>query len=198
MSALPTIQRPSGATLKASQPTRMSVSHSLKRQVRTTGAHRWSIALSWQPMPREVFMQFYAFLMALRGSNDTFTCTLAGHTAPQGSWAGTPVVNGASQTGRSVSMRGFTASAANVAKAGDLIKFAGHTKVYMVTADASADGSGIAAVSIEPALLESPADAEAITYSNVPFTVALASDTFDMALTPGMLAPLSITAMEVF
>jgi hypothetical protein len=198
MSALPTIQRPSSATLKATQPTRTSVSHSLKRQVRTTGAHRWNLSFGWQPMPRATFMQFYAFLMALRGTTDTFTCTLAGHTAPQGSWVGTPVVNGAAQSGRSVSMRGFTASAANVAKAGDLIKFAGHTKVYMVTADASANGSGIATVAVEPALLASPADGEVITYSNVPFTVALAGDTFDMALSPGMLAPLSITAVEVF
>jgi hypothetical protein len=176
----------------------MSVSHSLKRQVRTTGAHRWNLSFSWSPMPREVFMQFYAFLMALRGTTDTFTCTLAGHTAPQGSWAGTPVVNGAAQSGRSVSIGGLTSSAANVAKSGDLIKFSGHTKVYMVTADASANGSGVAAVAIEPALLASPANGESVVYSNVPFTVALASDTFDMALTPGMLAPLSITAVEVF
>ena len=40
-----------------------------------------------------------------------------------------------------------------VLKAGDLIKFNGHSKVYMVQSDIDSDGSGAATVSIEPSLL---------------------------------------------
>jgi hypothetical protein len=196
--ALPTVQGPAGATLTSVQPTRLSVSHSLKRQARTSGAQRWAIAINWSPMRRSVFMQFYAFLIGQRGQADTFTCTLAGHTAPQGLWTGTPVVSGASQTGRSVTLSGFPGSQTGIAKAGDLIKFAGHTKVYMVTADANSNVSGIAALSIEPALLQSPANAEAVVSSNVPFTVALAADNLDMALSPGLLTPLAISVVEVY
>lgn len=196
--ALPTVQGPASATLTSIQPTRVSVSHSLKRQARTSNAQRWAISFTWSPMRRSVFMQFYAFIVSQRGQADTFTCTLAGHTTPQGSWLGTPVVSGASQTGRSINLSGFTASQTGVAKAGDLFKFAGHTKVYMVTADANSNVSGLATLSIEPALVVSPGNAEAITSSNVPFTVALASDTADMALSPGLLTPLSISVAEVY
>ena len=60
-------------------------------------------------------------------------------------------------------------------KAGDFLKLAGNDKVYMCTADVSSDGSGNATISIEPALVASPADDGAITHSSVSFTVALTS-----------------------
>ena len=41
----------------------------------------------------------------------------------------------------------------------------------MVTADTVADTNGDATISIEPALLTSPANNTAVTYSSVPFTV---------------------------
>ena len=41
----------------------------------------------------------------------------------------------------------------------------------MVTADKVADTNGDATISIEPALLTSPATNTAVTYSSVPFTV---------------------------
>jgi hypothetical protein len=175
----------------------MSVSHSLKRQVRTRNAQRWAISYTWSPMDRSAFMQFYAFLLSQRGQYDTFTCTLYGARWPLGSWAGTPVVNGAAQTGSTINLKGFTASATGVAKAGDLLKFNGHTKVYMVTADANADGTGLATLSIVPALMTSPADNEIIVTNNVPFTVALTSDNADVTVSAGGLAPLSINVVEV-
>lgn len=194
--ALPTVQGPATATLTSVQPTRTSVSHSLKRQTRTSNAQRWSIAFEWSPMRRAVFMQFYAFLLAQRGQADTFTCKLDGHAAPLGLWTGTPIVNGANQTGRTINLSGFTYSQVGIAKAGDIIKFAGHSKVYMVTADATSSGTGTATLSIEPALMQSPAHAEAVVSSNVPFAVKLVSDNLDMVMRSGMLSPLAITVAE--
>jgi hypothetical protein len=78
-----------------------------------------------------------------------------------------------------------------------LLKFNGHTKVYMVTADANADGTGLATLSIVPALMTSPADNETIVTNNVPFTVALTSDNADVTVSAGGLAPLSINVVEV-
>ena len=56
-------------------------------------------------------------------------------------------------------------------KAGDFIKFANHTKVYMVVSDFS---SGT--MTIEPALHESVADNETVTFNSVPFTMRVARD----------------------
>jgi hypothetical protein len=196
--ALPTSVLPSSVTLRSVQPTRTSVAHSLKRTVRTRGAQRWGMRLSWSVLNRAYLSALYAFLLAQRGQTDTFTATLAGHIAPQGTWLGSPVVNGAGQTGRSVALRGFTASQAAAVKAGDLLKFAGHTKVYMVTTDAASDGTGLATLTIEPQLIATIADAEALVYSSVPFTVALAGDNLDTVIAPGMLYTLDIDLVEVF
>jgi len=91
-----------------------------------------------------------------------------------GSPAGTPLVNGADQTGRSVVTDGWSNSIV-IFKAGDYLKFANHDKVYTVSADVSSNGSGAATIAIEPALITSPATDSAITYTSVPFTVALTS-----------------------
>ena len=61
-------------------------------------------------------------------------------------------------------------------KAGDFIKFNGHTKVYMVVADATADGSNEATLTIEPPLISSLANDETVSYDNIPFTVHLTND----------------------
>lgn len=196
--ALPTTLNPTSVTIRSYQPTRVSVGHSLKRTARTTGAQRWALTFHYSVMTRATFAALYAFLIGQRGQADSFTTTLVGHTAPQGSWAGTPVVSGASQTGRSVNLSGFTASQTGVAKAGDFVKFAGHSKVYMVTADADSSGTGTATISIEPALLASPANAEALTTSSVPFTVALAADTLSGAIGAGPLYSLDVDLVEVW
>ena len=61
-------------------------------------------------------------------------------------------------------------------KAGDFVKFASHNKVYMVVADATADGSNEATITIEPPLITALADDSVVTYDNVPFTVHLIND----------------------
>ena len=61
-------------------------------------------------------------------------------------------------------------------KAGDFVKFASHNKVYMVVADATADGSNEATITIEPPLITALANDSAVTYDNVPFTVHLIND----------------------
>ena len=125
-------------------------------------------------MTRAEFAPIYAFIIAQRGRYESFTLVPPVVGNPQGSAGGTPLVNGGSQTGRSLVTDGWTVST-TIFKAGDYLKLAGNDKVYMITADVSSDGSGNATISIEPALVSSPADNAVVTYTSVPFTVALAS-----------------------
>jgi hypothetical protein len=87
---------------------------------------------------------------------------------------------------------------ANVLKAGDFIGIAGQTKVYMVTADASSDGYGNATLVIEPALMAVPADGSSLVIRNVPFTLALSSDTQESAVAPGAFYNFSLQFAEAF
>lgn len=102
-----------------------------------------------------------------------------------GQLGGTPLVNGASQTGASLVTDGWTAAAANRVKQGDVFTIAGVYSVnpitkqstgvlqqFLVTADAASDGSGNATISISPSIVTSgstqtvsgsPADNAAIT-----------------------------------
>lgn len=108
---------------------------------------------------------------------------VASHTT--GQQGGTPLVNGASQTGASLITDGWTAAAANRLKQGDVFTIVGVYGVnpqsrqstgalqqFVVTADAASDGSGNATISISPSIVTSgafqtvtasPADNAAIT-----------------------------------
>ena len=103
--------------------------------------------------------------------------SIVNHTV--GPLGGTPLINGANQQGRSLTTRGWTPGLSGALKAGDFIGIAGQTKVYMVTADVTADAFGLATVPIEPGLLAVPADGAVMTLRNVPFTVALGADTME-------------------
>jgi hypothetical protein len=60
--------------------------------------------------------------------------------------------------------------------AGDVVKFASHTKVYMVTGNVTTNGSGGASLTIEPALFESVTDGSSVTVDAVPFRMRLVRD----------------------
>jgi len=182
-------------------PTLVSWSHSLVRQVRSKGAQRWQIEAEYPPnLTRAELAPIVAFLMAQRGQYEPFTLIPSAlWSTPRGVAGGTPLVHADTPpAGRTVETKGWTPSQTGILLAGDFIKFAGHTKVYMVTADANSDGSGYATLSIEPALLSIPADDEAIVVSSVPFTVALASDTFDFGVRGPDIHDLKVQFVEVF
>ena len=69
------------------------------------------------------------------------------------------------------------------------MKFAGNDKVYMITSDIQSNGSGQATLPIEPALVASPANDEAVVAENIPFTVALTGGVQEFATgTTGLFA----------
>lgn len=95
-----------------------------------------------------------------------------------GPLGGTPLVNGASQTGASLVTDGWTAAAASRLKLGDVFTIAGVFSVnpqsrvstgvlqqFVVTADVSSDGSGNATIGISPSIVTSGASQ---TVSNSP------------------------------
>lgn len=183
------------------QPTLLSVSHSLSRQARSRGgAQRWAIEASYPPnLTRAELAPIIAFALAQRGQYETFTLTPpALWSTARGIATGTPLVKGASQTGRSVITDGWTATKTGILLAGDFIKFAGQDKVYMVTADANSDGSGNATIAIEPALMSSPANDAAITVTGVSFSVAFAGDVQEFSIQPAYLHEYKVAFVEVF
>ena len=92
--------------------------------VRHAGA-RWSATISIPPVKRSDSEYWNSFLLRLRGQFGTFLLGDPNAATPRGSAssaAGTPVVNGASQTGNELNIDGLPASAVGYLLAGDYIQ----------------------------------------------------------------------------
>lgn len=114
-----------------------------------------------------------AWLRWATNTGTTFTVkhltTPGSGIAPNGLGSAGVTVSGASQTGTTLNTTGWPVSTSNVARAGDVIKVAGISHVLQVVDDANSDGSGNAALSINPPIFAggSPSDAAAITTTDV-------------------------------
>lgn len=182
-----------------SGPTEVSIAHNLKEQRRTRGAQRYLIGLAWPETTKESIAPIRAHCEQQQGQWDTFSIVLPPpFNSPLGSWVGSPVCDGANQSGRNVILRGFTANAANVAAAGDLFAFADHTKVYEVASNVSANAAGKANVALVQRLGQSPANGSAVTSSNVSFTVRLESDLVEQPVRPPTLSTFALALREVY
>lgn len=178
--ALPTSPAFAELNISSFQQTIVSKSITGRRQARQIGGQYWKLNAVFPPMTRAQFAPIYAFMIKQRGAFESFTVTPPVVGASQGPGGGTPLVNGASQTGRTIVTDGWpTGATLTILKAGDFIKFANHTKVYMVSVDATCDTNGDSTISIEPALVTSPATNTAITYASVPFTVYFENDAIE-------------------
>lgn len=180
----PTSPKPIAATVTSISPTYVSVTHSLRRQVRSRGVQAWQIDLSFGAMTRATFAPLWSFLTSRGGQASSFTITLPGLVTPRGTASGTPLVNGAAQIGSSLITDGWTINSA-ILKKGDFIEIDGDPKVYQITEDATSNGSGQATLSIYPNLRMTPPD-NVTVHTDVVFTCALMADTlpssFDQCL----------------
>ncbi|MBS1188906.1 MAG: hypothetical protein H6R10_698 [Rhodocyclaceae bacterium] len=179
----PTSPAPSSMVQKSIQPTMVSQSHSLKRNVRSRGGQRWAFSLSFQARRRAEMAPLIAFALSQRGQYGTFSFVPAVIGKRQATGGGTPVIRTTTASGRTVPVTGVTPSQ-TLGLAGDFIKFGSHSKVYMLTADAAADINGNVDLSIEPALYAQVAQAESVILDNVSFTVAFASDLVETPIEP--------------
>jgi len=133
---------------------------------------RFSFSASYPPMNRSEFAPVYAFVMKQRSQKETFQISLPDLKNAKGDVSGAVLVNGSHSAGdTTIDVDGMTGEI----KAGDFVKFAGDTKVYMVVADATAV-AGAATLTIEPPLRSDIADDAAVTYDGVEFTVRLTND----------------------
>ena len=146
-----------------------SQSLSGRTQVRNIGGQRFEFSASYSRLLRSEFTPVLAFVMSQRGMAETFSIVLPEISSTSGTATGTVRTNGTSPIGdKTIAIDGLT----GLLKAGDVIKFASHSKVYMVTQDRSGAGD----LSIEPGLEVAVANNTVITYNDVPFLVRLNND----------------------
>ena len=134
---------------------------------------RFKFSASYPPMTRAEFAPVYAFIMKQRSQKETFQIALPDLKNAKGDVSGTITVSGSHSAGdTTIDITGIS----NTIKAGDFIKFGGHSKVYLVVEDATGDSSNDATITIEPPLRNSLSNGESVTYDGIEFTVRLTND----------------------
>lgn len=164
---LPSSPRPSGYTLNGISSSALTQSpFSGSQQIQLMQSELWTFSLSLPPMNSTQAREWFASMKSLKGRYGTFYWGDPRWTAPVGTWAGTPVVDGASQTGYVLNIRGLDTGA--TIKAGDMIQIGTDSsrRLHIVTVDAVENGSGGAAVDIWPALREATTDGISIVTSS--------------------------------
>lgn len=128
-----------------------------EQQVRLLGPPRWTLGLV-QPgaLTLAEAGQWAALIAQLRGRANVLAAWDPCRPAPQGSMRGTlTLAAGASAGATAISVTGGGSQAGTTLKAGDLLQIGsglGTSQLVMITADATANGSGVIALAIEPAL----------------------------------------------
>ena len=139
----------------------------------------WMSEIVLPPLDESEWRSLSAFIAQLAGPAGRFYYgpPYPARTA-RGLATGTPLVAGGSQTGRSLATDGWTPSI-TVLRKGDYIAFdtaSGGRELKILTADATADGSGAATLAFAPPIRSSPLDNAAIIVSAPTCVVRLAVD----------------------
>ena len=144
----------------------------------------WEAEVTLPPMKRATAEQVAAFLIKMKGQYGTFLLGDPANTSPRGVGTGTPLVNGANQTGSSLVTDGWTADTTGILKAGDWIQLGSGstTTLHKVLDDVDSDGSGNATLELFPRIRTAASDDAAITVSSPKGIWRLASNTMEWSI----------------
>ena len=160
---------------------------------------RWTATYTLPVMTRAQMAAWQSFFLQLEGSLNTFAGFDPDARTPRGAATGTPLVNGASQTGSTLTIDGCAASVTNWLMAGDY--FVQNGQMHLLTAPANTNGSGQATLNFKPAMRTSPADNAPLTVTHCTVPMVLVDDGQSMWSSGkrlGVYDALSFSGVEVF
>lgn len=150
-----------------------------KQQVLEHPGRRWDVDVTIPPTRiAENARPWLAWLAKLDGSLNTFSLGDPLGATPRGVGGGTPLVNGAGQTGASLNVDGGPVSTTGWLLEGDYVQLGtgSDARLYMVTGDVDTDAGGAATLPLWPSITSAPSDNAAVTISNTVGAFRLASN----------------------
>lgn len=134
------------------------------------------------------------WLLSLNGTENTFLLRDVLRRTPTGTGGGTPLVNGASQTGNTLITDGWNNSEL-VLKRGDMFEIS--SRHYIITQDVNSDGSGNATLDFYPRLRTLPANNAPLNLTDAKGTYRLLEDeNIFLAMDERKLGQISFSAVE--
>ncbi len=196
----PTIRRPSRASyrMRGNTQSHRSPLDGTEQTLEMPGAV-WELTVSWESLDATDTRVLAAFLAQLRGAAGRFYYSPAAWSPRRAAGGGSPLVNGAAQSGASLITDGWTPSG-QVALAGDWLSFddaLGRRRLHMATGTATANGSGQATIAITPPIRRAPSDNAVVEVASPTGVFRLPSDDApEMQLRPPLLGSLTLTMVE--
>lgn len=169
----------------------------LQHQLQQHQGQRWEADIELPPMKRADAEAWIAFLLKLKGRWGTFLLRDTVSGTPRGTWAGSPLVNGAhAANANAVALDGLTPGA--TVSEGDWIQFGtgASTRLHKSLSSATANGSGQVTLDIWPNLREALADNAAVVTSNAVGTFRLANNTRAWSVELAQVYGLRFSAVE--
>ncbi len=162
-------------------------------QTTTRKGSLWRISMQFNNLSGSDRATMQAFLSKLNGAEHRFTVHDHSFTR-RGAGGGTPLVNGASQTGTSLVLDGASSSVNNWLMTGDYISF--NNELHMVTADTNSDGSGNVTLPIAPPIRKSPADDLAVDIAAPIDGVFILTSSASWDTRPGLFSNFTVEGIE--
>ena len=162
-------------------------------QTTTRKGSLWRISMQFNNLSGSDRATMQAFLSKLNGAEHRFTVHDHSFTR-RGAGGGTPLVNGASQTGTSLVLDGASSSVNNWLMTGDYISF--NNELHMVPADTNSDGSGNVTLPIAPPIRKSPADDLAVDIAAPIDGVFILTSSASWDTRPGLFSNFTVEGIE--
>lgn len=154
------------------------------QQVQLNQGQMWTISVDLPPMNEDDARNWFSTLVSLRGQYGTFLYGNPKMKQPRGNWGSAPVISGDGQTGQELAVGGLPAN--GIVRAGDFFQIGdgSSARLYMVTSDATADGSGDATLDIWPRLRAATTNGSAIVTSSPRGVFRLAAPSISLQFEP--------------
>jgi hypothetical protein len=188
-----------GITIRARTVVGMSTSpFTGQQQVYKHQGQWWEAEMTFPPMKRADAEQVAAFLLKLNGRFGTFLMGDPANTQPRGAASGTPLVNGAAQTGNQLITDGWTPSITGILRAGDWVQLGtgATSRLYKVLDDVNSDSGGNATLTLFPNLRSSPADNATLTVNNPKGVWRLAANDVGYDIQTGQFYGITLACVE--
>jgi hypothetical protein len=199
---LPTESGIASVTLRTVNSVAISESpFTFKQQVIEHSGQRWEAEITMPPMVRADAEAWVAFLVSLRGVKGTFLLGDPVGVSARGSASvtpGTPVVNGAGQTGDALTIDGCPNSVTGYLKAGDYIQLGGGSTstLHKVLADVNTNASGQANLDLWPSIRNAPADNATVVVSSARGLFRLSSNQTNWSISEASIYGVTFAAVE--
>lgn len=167
-------------------------------QAQASAGQMWLAEVTLPPMKRADAEQWISWLVSLRGRFGTFTMGDPRACVPRGAGGGTPLVNGAGQTGEELNIDGCTPDITGWLKAGDYVQLgsAGSATLHKVLADVNTNASGQATLTLWPHIRTAPSDNATVTITNTVGRWRLNSNETSWSVDELAVYGISFSAME--